>query len=111
MKPITKAQRQAIHRIFAHHRPLRSNETPQQLAREEGWHFHYDERDGECYWWNVRYPMTRFDDAMDIVTEFKLDEPMSYRNFRKTVQHGYDCLMVRVSGMWIGIEKDGYSHT
>ena len=111
MTPITKEQRQAIHRIFQRHRPLQSGETPQALARDEGWRFHYDEGTNEAYWWNARYPLHIFQDAMEIVEHFKLDQPATYRAFRRTVQHGYDCLMVQVSGMWIGIEKDGYSHT
>ena len=110
MKPITKEQRQAIHRIFQRHRPLQSGETPQSLARDAGWRFHYDEGTNEAFWWHPTHP-TEFPDAYDVVERFKLDQPATYRAFRKTVQHGFDCLMVQVSGMWIGIEKDGYSHT
>ena len=37
---------------------------------------------------------------------------MSYRDFRKTAQYGsFDCIMVPFSGMWLGIEKDGYTHS
>jgi len=36
---------------------------------------------------------------------------MTYRQFRRSVQWGYDCIMVRWCGMWVGIEKDGYAHT
>jgi len=36
---------------------------------------------------------------------------MTYRQFRKTVQPGYDCAMVPWCGMWLGIEKDGYTHS
>lgn len=111
MKPITKEQRHAIHHIFQRHRPLQSGETPQQLVQEEGWQFHYDEETNDAFWWNPRHPMLHYGDAMEIVEYFKLDQPATYRAFRKTVQQGYDCLMVQVSGMWIGIEKDGYSHT
>jgi hypothetical protein len=37
----------------------------------------------------------------------------SYRRFRKTVQPGFgmECIFVRWCGMWLGIEKDGYTHT
>ncbi len=35
----------------------------------------------------------------------------SYRKFRRTVVHGYDCIMVPYYGMWLGIEKDGYTHS
>lgn len=111
MKPITKAQRHAIHRLFQRHRPLKSGETAQHLARSTGWKFHYDEDDKTSFWWNPRHPGVYFDDAMDIVETFSLDDRASYRYFRKSVQHGYDCLMVKISGMWVGIEKDGYTHT
>ncbi len=36
---------------------------------------------------------------------------MSYRGFRRTVQPGPDCVMVPWAGMWLGIEKDGYTHS
>ena len=39
------------------------------------------------------------------------NQGMTYREFRKTVQQGFDCLMVQWSGMWLGIESDGYTHS
>lgn len=38
---------------------------------------------------------------------------IQYRRFRKTVQpfFGGDCVMVPWAGMWLGIEKDGYTHS
>lgn len=38
-------------------------------------------------------------------------KPGTYRDFRKTVQYGHDCLMVYWCNMWIGIEPDGYTHS
>jgi hypothetical protein len=35
----------------------------------------------------------------------------SYRDFRREVQPGYDCIMVHWCGMWLGIEPDGYTHS
>ena len=35
----------------------------------------------------------------------------TYREFRRTAQQGFDCLMVPWCGMWLGIEKDGYTHS
>ena len=35
----------------------------------------------------------------------------SYRTFRRRVQQGYDCLMIHLWNMWIGIEPDGYTHS
>jgi hypothetical protein len=39
------------------------------------------------------------------------DQGMTYRDFRKTVVSSFDCVMVRWSGMWLGIESDGYTHS
>lgn len=39
------------------------------------------------------------------------NQGMTYRQFRKTVSEGYDCLMVQWCGMWLGIESDGYTHS
>lgn len=38
---------------------------------------------------------------------------MTYREWRRNVQpaFGGDCVMVFWSGMWLGIEKDGYVHS
>lgn len=44
-------------------------------------------------------------------TWLRSGENMSYREFRKTVQTGWDCVMVRWCGMWLGIETDGYTHS
>ena len=38
----------------------------------------------------------------------------TYRAFRRTVQKPIkcdDCVMVRFAGMWLGIERDGYTHS
>lgn len=36
-----------------------------------------------------------------------------YRRFRRTVQPeiGGSAVMIRYAGMWVGIEKDGYTHS
>lgn len=39
------------------------------------------------------------------------NQGMTYREFRKTVGAGYDCLMVKWCGMWLGIESNGYTHS
>lgn len=36
---------------------------------------------------------------------------MTYREFRRTLGAGYDCVMIKWAGIWIGIEKDGYTHS
>jgi hypothetical protein len=35
----------------------------------------------------------------------------TYRQFRRRIHAGYDCIMINIWGMWIGIEKDGYTHS
>lgn len=35
----------------------------------------------------------------------------TFREFRATAQIGFDCVMVQWCGMWVGIERDGYTHT
>ncbi len=40
--------------------------------------------------------------------------PLTYREFRKTVQPlgaGQGCILVPWAGMWLGIERDGYTHS
>ena len=35
----------------------------------------------------------------------------TYRELRRDVVHGHDCLMLQWAGMWLGIERDGYTHS
>ena len=40
------------------------------------------------------------------------DAVLTYHQFRKNMVHyGYDCIMVPWCGMWLGIERDGYTHS
>lgn len=40
------------------------------------------------------------------------DQGLSWIDFLATAQPGYDgVIMVRWSGMWLGIETDGYTHS
>ena len=39
------------------------------------------------------------------------NQNLSYLKFRRTVQPGWDCVMVKWCGMWLGIERDGYTHS
>jgi hypothetical protein len=42
----------------------------------------------------------------------RTDQQVSYLTFRKTVQPGsFGCVMVRFAGMWLGVEKDGHTHS
>lgn len=41
-------------------------------------------------------------------------KPPTYRQVRRTVQPTFfcdNCIMVRYAGMWLGIERDGYTHS
>jgi hypothetical protein len=38
---------------------------------------------------------------------------LSYRQFRASIQPSFGCdgaVMVRWAGMWLGVERDGYTH-
>lgn len=35
----------------------------------------------------------------------------TYRQLRAAVLPGSDCVMVQWAGMWLGIERDGYTHS
>ena len=35
----------------------------------------------------------------------------TYLQFRRSVKHGFDCIMVNWCHMWLGIETDGYTHS
>jgi len=37
--------------------------------------------------------------------------PKTYREFRKEIVPVMDCIMIKWCGMWLGIEKDGYTHS
>ena len=37
--------------------------------------------------------------------------PLTYREFRGTVQQGFGCVMVKWCNMWLGIEPDGHTHS
>ena len=36
---------------------------------------------------------------------------LTYLQFRRSVQYGYGCLMLRWCDMLLGIEPDGYTHS
>jgi len=38
-------------------------------------------------------------------------EARSYLSFRRRVVRGFDCIMLPWKGMWLGIERDGYTHS
>lgn len=35
----------------------------------------------------------------------------TYKQLRRDVIGGHDCLMLNWAGMWLGIERDGYTHS
>lgn len=86
MVKTTKAQRQALKRVFDRHvLDKQSNEYILEVHRA----YH-----------SVLRPRPSF--------------MRQYRAFRRTVQPTFccdDCILVPVSGMWLGIERDGYTHS
>jgi hypothetical protein len=49
--------------------------------------------------------------ALYKVWQRPVEDKKSYKEFRKSVQGGWDYVMVQWCGMWLGIEKDGYTHS
>lgn len=47
----------------------------------------------------------------EVVNHVPLLLRTTYREFRKTLHRGPDCVMIQWSGMWLGIEPDGYTHS
>lgn len=47
----------------------------------------------------------------DQIPSYRFAHRVTYREFRRTVQPGPDCIMVPWCGMWLGIEPDGYTHS
>jgi hypothetical protein len=39
------------------------------------------------------------------------ETPLTYEQFKATAYESFDCVMVQWCGMWLGIEKDGYTHS
>jgi len=39
------------------------------------------------------------------------EQPLTYRQFRREVHQGWSCILLHWQGMWLGIEKDGYTHS
>ena len=50
---------------------------------------------------------------VSLLRKYKQDKDgaRSYREFRQRVQSGWDCVMLKWCGMYVGIEPDGYTHT
>lgn len=122
MPVITKEQRKALKRIYDRC-PIYKGGAAQQLAMNAGWTFVKVEdlpdnlKEAVSPRWQYVWihdrlsPQRMFADATDIVEAYKLSERLTYRQFRKTIAFGHDCLMVAWQGMWLGVEKDGYTHS
>jgi len=110
MPAITKAQRAAIKRIFDRGPVYPQDIDARRIVMDAGWSFGHRGHDV----WDWQHPNLnlKYGDHNEIIaTYFPQVKPLTYCQFRRTVQHGYDCLMVRWCGMWLGIEKDGYVHS
>lgn len=123
MAPITKAQRAAIKRIFDRGLLFEGDKSPQRLAMDAGWRYvavtdlppgDLRERMNDAgyhhLWMHGKYTPV-YQNADNIVVDYNLGKLLTYRQFRKTVKTGFDCLMVEWRGIWLGIESDGYVHS
>jgi hypothetical protein len=58
-----------------------------------------------------RVALKRLYDRIDTEKFCRTIKPVTYKEFRRSVSKGWDCVMVYWCGMWVGIETDGYTHT
>ncbi len=77
----TRAQREALFRIFQRDFPSWVTPSKREARRTVGEHI------------TVKVPT------------------IQYRRFRAKVSPGPGCIMVPYAGMWLGIEPDGYTHS
>ncbi len=85
MVKLTKAQREAVFRVYQRDWPSRV--TPFQAHNGP-----YCER---CGWGHGTHRVPS----------------ITYRRFRAQVQPGPGCVMLPWQGMWLGIEPDGHTHS
>lgn len=60
-----------------------------------------------------RYPLYLYDGRPVEGSRYKGHPRCTYRQFRRKIVPGLgmDCIMVPYCGMWVGIERDGYTHS
>ena len=109
MKPTTRQQRIALKKVFDRRRLYPGGKTSDDLVYAAGWRFEQDTIHG----WTWKHPnlSVMYRDSESIVSDFSMAQPIKYLHFRRTVKQGWDCLMVPWAGMWLGIERDGYTHS
>jgi hypothetical protein len=105
---LTRAQRVALSRVFNHHRPIKAKESASALICDNGWSL---EQIGGAWAWTHPIHGVSHDHESDIAARHGYAEKLTYAEFRRKIQHGRDCVMIHVSGIWIGIEADGYAHS
>lgn len=121
MKPTTRKQREAMKALYDRCPIYPGDKSADQIARENGWKFYVHYEDPErpdhvtsMYWAHEDY---RQHDALhpesrDIVREYKLAEPITYTQFRRTIYQSHmGCLIAPWLGLTLGIEPDGYVHS
>lgn len=118
---ITRAQREAIQRIYNRGPIYKNGLSSNQIATQHGWKFvevttlppelaaKVDAKYTHV-WVHEKY-LPMYEDADGLCKDYCLAEEVRYREFRKTVLRGHDCLMVEWRGMWLGIEANGYTHS
>jgi len=119
---ITKKQRHAIKRIFDRTPVFDDERSASRIADDNGWRYMQaiqvasayqlpDLAKSYDYVWVHPSSDNVYTDAAELVIAEELATLLTYRQFRKTVKQGFDCLMVRWQGMWLGIERDGHVHS
>ncbi len=109
MQVTTRAQREAVKSLYKRGPIFEGSEAASQIVSRRGWRFIQHPEHGWC--WEHDVYTVRYRDAADIVIDYNYAKKLTYLQFRRTVKQGWDCLMVQWAGIWIGIERDGYTHS
>ena len=108
---LTRAQRESLHRVFNHHRPIVGDKSADAVLAENGWSLKKTAPNGPWAWTHPEHGPVIAHSA-DIVERYGLGRRVTYREFRRSAEHGaLDWCMVLVSGIWIGVLPDGSAHS
>ncbi len=104
---LTRAQREGLAKVFIHHRPIAGDKSADQILAENGWSLK-QQPNGAWAWTHPDHGVTSAA-RDDIVECHGLGRRVTYREFRRSAERGaLGWCMVRVSGIWIGVRRDGY---
>jgi len=117
VKDWTKEQIESMSGLYTRSPVYRGGISSNFLVTNEGWTFnnHCDIplhiHSGLWLWSHPGHPEEFFTDHHDIIMKYKLGTPIPLDEFMMRGQMDDETVMIHVTGLTIGIEKDGYTHS